>query len=283
MNPMMAVRWACLWLGVLVLGPVVWLLVSRGVMSDGVTQASAALGRGGVVPGLLRGLVAMALACAFGHAVVRLSSVRWGMFTAGLGLLWGAWGGASMETMLRAAGANAGGALMTLAAETLALGAIGCAVAWWLSVRAPGCDRSADPANSPRADDLALGVGFGALAAAVVAWQVARTAMPGQGAAVGLLSGGIGALLAGVVTGRVSLPGVVGGVSLAGAASMAVASLGVGADGWIDTTAELGGLAPMTRVSPWAWAAGAVAGAPMGMSWAKSLAPRQGAQAASPA
>ena len=105
------------------------------------------------------------------------------------------------------------------------------------------------------------------------AWLAAREDLKGQTIGAAAVAGALGGTLARVLAPRAAGWTVVLGVCLAGVVGMALAA-GAGLRemvGALYGDGVNGTLAALGRVSPLDWAAGALMGAPVGMTWAGSM------------
>lgn len=290
----MAVRWALLLVGVLGLG---WLLrevIGSPRAADGVTAVSPMLavpegGGGGAIVHLIRAVVAVVIAGAFGVLAAKLKTTRHALFVTGATLAWCALSCGDVAGAMRAgAGGAGGGGLWMLAIEGAVLGAVVVGVVYVISKMGGGAAAKRDRldlppaahAGSPRAQHVEMTgaeIGFGVVLAMAAAfggaWLVAATNLPGQTFAAAI----VGAIAAGLVTSMLQKQGpawvMVASVVVLGAIAPAIAAVmmkGQTESAFIEAWNAGKVIAP-AKVLPLAWVAGALIGLPLGSMWGSSL------------
>ncbi len=261
-------QWVLAAVALLAVGPVAGWATSAHRGIDGSAHATMLVGAS-PVSGVLGHLGALALAAAMGVVSARLVSGRYGLFAAGMVLAWGAARTGRVEEVLAAQPTS--GVLMTLAVEGLVLAVVVAGLAW-LVCRDTYQERAKDRERA-LSGETALGVASALVAGSVGAWLAAQDDVKGQTIAAAVVAGALGATLARVLAHRcvgwavvlgVCLGGVVGPLlGLSASAGQVLEGL---YSGGISTTA-----ASLARIAPLDWAAGALMGAPVGMSWAASM------------
>lgn len=284
-------RWSARGISLLLLGPLAAGLAGAVRASDG-SGAATLLTGASLVAGLLA--VAGVAGCVLVAAAVgsRLGDRHEGLLNMGFVLAWVAWTGGSMTEVIRLGpGAST---LVRAAIEALFMGAV--VVVGWLVAEAV-CRRTREDERFDLSAGGVLGVvrartGVGVVASSVVvsllvAWVFARYGASGQGLGTAFLAGiaagvlgtqvfdalaekgnkmedrlaaegggGVTAILAPVLIG-VMLAGVVG----------VLMGLGVPGTGRLLDGVARGSLPGWLMVSPAAWDAGALLGAPVGVSF----------------
>ena len=244
---------------------------------------SNALGHTGLLSvnpamGLAVGIGCVVLAGLMGVLAARITHLRWAMLCGGAVLAWAAAQSGTLDSVLRANGP--GGAMMKLAIETgvLALATAGAVVAMSLVARPSASARPGDvgtePHNRGRAISAAdgLGVGLGLLCGALGVYLVSQNMLKGQaiaGVAVGAAAAGLAARIMGI---RCQPASMVLGVCLTGVVAPIV--LGFNSTGVkLLLEANGGTISPLLRPMPLDWAAGALLGLPLGLSYGLPQAP----------
>lgn len=297
------VRWALFFAALLGLGPALWLLTHGLRAADGVSPTSPGLAG---AAGLAIGVVVVVLLGGMGMLVARLTSLRWGVFVAGVAAAWAAagvggggggssgGGGGALADVLRTAPASA---LGSLAVEGFVLGAVlvvGVIGMHWAAGRRPGGDhdparagwRGGDHAHRAHAHhrdetwaarvglaDLATSVAVAVAAGFIVPALVAQSGLKGQTVAGALLAGLLAATAGSFLSrrwGHSPIGPAVGLAIVAGAAPL-VASLMVPA-GSLVRLANDGSILAAAKALPLDWVAGALLGIPLGLAWGQSLA-----------
>lgn len=266
-------RWILIGGAALALGPI--LAAITGVVEDSqgggattlfVSQSPAM--------GALAGVVAIAIAGAYGWIVARLTTQGMGLFCAGVAIGWPAFAGATGEQLIR--DAQSAQPLWVLSVEALVVGVVGVAIS--MRILAVKKSNDKDELIGPQAA-LALAVSF--LVAAIIGWVIAREGTPGQN----LAAAGIAAMIATAVGKSVapgaSLVACIVGVLSVGAVGPAAGALLQGSD--IVGVSYANGLFPLARLTPLDWLFGTWVGVPIGASWAASMIEKKSDASPSPA
>lgn len=259
-------RWGLIATAALAVGPAIDALMA--IARDGAGGRNITLLVSQSPPvSLALGMIAVAVAAAFGLAVRRVTTIGLGLFCAGAIVAWPAFNGATAEALVREAQSAA--PFIRLAVEMVLVGVIGVLGTRLIVGRIePDPSGRADPEElfGPRA---ALGAAVSFAVAGIAAWILAREGTPGQNtAAAGL------ATMAAIAAGRSAAPkasiiACVAGVFAVGLVGPILALLTQG--GEIVDAAYANGLVPLARITPMTWLAGVWLGAPIGASWAASM------------
>lgn len=258
-------RWIVLTIAFWVLGPAAGWMMSRLRAPDGGPDVSILLAENPALS-ITAGAGAIGLAVAAGFAASRLFGARTGFFTAGLVLIWPAWASGSVGGILRRT--QTGATLWTLAIEGVLVSAALMAGAWIIE----RVERKRDAGNAgvPRKGlGLPVSYAMAVAAAALAAWAVARTELPGQTIAAAFFAGLLGAMAAILADPRARMSHILAVAAVLlflGPASAAA----VQGDAVIQRLYD-GSLIPLARPAPLQWAAGLLLGVPVGSSWAGSL------------
>lgn len=205
-------------------------------------------------------------------------SLNTGLACAGLVLAWGAWRQGDMESLLRVDASTS--LLWKLAIEGALLGVLALALAAFLGRLA--ATRQKDPAGAPlpfiaRASRdaspyplMAAILAASLVGGAVGIFLVAQTALKGQAVAAAVI-GGLCAGLAGQLAAS-QLKGAAG-LALPLLAMLILAALGPSLatflnDPGLRSAAYTNALVPLARLAPLDFAAGALLGVPVGLTWA---------------
>ena len=261
-------QWVFVGVAALVVGPIAGWAVSAQLGVDGSGDATMLLGASPMV-GVLGHGGAFLLAAGLGLVVTRVLGGRYGLFCAGVVLAWGAARSGRVEAVLAADPVS--GVLTTLAFEGLILAAATAALAWLVCRDT----QHENPAKQEKAisGETVLAIAAGLVAGGIGAWLAAQDDLKGQTIASAGVGGALGAVAARVFAHRSAGWAVVLGVCLAGVAGPLLASR-------VGLEMVLGGLfrgditrslASLVRIAPLDWAAGALMGVPIGMTWAGSL------------
>jgi hypothetical protein len=228
-------------------------------------------------------ILALLLALAMGVITARLiGSVRAGMISAGLVLIWPAFASAEVDDVLRAAGSVR--PLGVLALEGGILMALGLVIALLLMILGGAHVTGDDPHEYSLPEDAAsdgprsmagrllgtqvlLASGAGILAGGAAAFFVAATPLKGQalGAAiVGALAASVAARLVDL---RAPLPGLL--IPIFVLAVLGPLS-GIFLSGSL-ASVYAGTMFPLALIAPMDWLAGAFFGIPLGVAWAASM------------
>jgi hypothetical protein len=281
-------RWSIPLVSLLAVGPLAASMVANLRSPDGGAHASL-LVSGSPVMGVLTGIAVFAMATIMGVLGSRLISYRLGLFSAGLVLAWAAWATGRVDSMLLAA--RSGSLLYRLAFEGLLVGGLTIASAYAIlrasrrasttSKRLPREDVLVDEdASTPIALVACLVV------AAVAAYFIAQETLKGQTVAATVAAGILGALAGRMLSaqgrGGTSATGLGGApalvfflpLALLASAGPALATFVQTSGGGVLGAASAGRLFPLSCPLPLDWAAGAMIGVPVGLSWARSLSQR---------
>lgn len=273
------IRWVVPLVALLGLGPLAWLLTGRLRAPDGGRETSLLLNEA-PARGLAALAAAMALALAAGVLGAWSIGKRSGLFCAGLVLAWAAWGTGRVDRLLSWSGRAE--SLYTLALEGALVGALTTVVSL-LVLRTPTRAAAGPDARDPEHlhhhlpeepsalwDTGAPAAVLAALAAgAVVVWLLAQETLKGQTVAAATVGGLFAAAAGRVASQRVSGALFVGAMAVLMAASPAAAAL-IHSSGAVKA-ALAGTLYHGARLMPLDWAAGALMGVPLGLSWAASM------------
>lgn len=271
-------RWVVLLAALLLLGPLAGVLTASLRAADGGPHASLLL-NSGVAWGVVVALLIFVLAAAVGVPAARIGGVGHGYFCAGIVLAWAAWGTGRIDEILHRT--QTASTMYGLAAEgaLVALLGVGLAAGLLLVSRDPPPDPAhaaagAKPHVEPRAlwtSSTPQAVVVCAVVGGVIAWLVAQDTLKGQTFAAAAFAGMLGA-----TAGRMAAPNasaftfVAAILLLAIAGPLAAVFLHAGDLG--PTRAALAGrLFALARPLPLDWAAGAMFGVPLGLSWAASM------------
>jgi hypothetical protein len=257
-------RWTAIALVALPVGFFAERLTAMVPAADGGPDASMLLNASRAT-GVACTLGAMATAGVAGLGVARTVGARTGLFAAGVVLAWASAGSATVTGLIRTA--QSGEPLRTLAVES-AIVSLFAAVIVWTIVRFGRKDHI-DEQDGPVSAASLLGLAAAMVFGAVGAWFVAREGLKGQTIAAGVAAGALGALVARVVSFRANAAAIALGVSLLGVVGPVVAL--TAQKGGILEASYANTLARLALLSPLDWAAGALAGLPIGASWAASM------------
>jgi hypothetical protein len=271
-----ALRWTMYTTAIFIAGPVAGAVVAGVDAPDGGPDASPLTGAS-PVSGLLRGLVAFAIAGGMGLATAWLTNTRAAMTTVGIILAWAAFRSGDAEVILRAA--QSPSPLWRMAAEGAVFGVLGIALMLGLHALSQREHHESFPSEAPglTATVRQAAAGPGVLAAVFVAlvagagaaWLVANTGMKGQTVGAGMMAGLAGAALGRLVDNRAPSSVFLVPAALLAVAAPAAAALAFGAE--IVETVNEGGLFPVARMTALDWIAGAFLGVPVGLGWTGSM------------
>jgi hypothetical protein len=272
----------------LLAGPVAWVLM-RGLDDAQGGHGTSLVLSSSPVMGVARGLGVVLISAAVGVISARMVSLQWAMWNSGVVLAWAASGLGSMTQIVQARG-EATGVLPMLAAEAALLAVMVVPLAMVIEKIASGTaqmgTRSEDEDDEPLGKRRALLAGAVVVAGAGVA-VIAGLAMisnhVGQGVfavIIGCMAGGVGASILRPAAlhragGQKAIDGIgwpiVAGAMLAGVGSLLAMHV-MGPRAGRLTEAVLGvTLWGGGRITPMAWAAGALMGAPLGLWLASGL------------
>lgn len=260
------VRWMFYVAAMMVVGPLAAGLLSGLRAADG-SPAATPLASTAPVGGMLRGLLAMAIALGFGAAASRVSGMHAGLTTAGLVMAWVAWRSGEVHELIREA--HSAGPLTRLSIEGAIFGAAGVLMACVLVLAAKGEGTARQRLlGSGRGTVVACAIGLAA--GALAAWLVAVTPLKGQAVMAAVAAGAAAAAAARLADIRVPLAPVA--VPLAVLAVLGpVAGLVLSGSGNVVAASYQGALAPIAQITPLDWIAGALLGIPLGAGWAGSM------------
>ena len=257
-------RWTCIGVSALVVGPLVGALIStvRGVDGSDVATALVSSSPGW---GLIATLLGVLLAGVAGIIAAVLVGARDGMFCMGVSLAWGAWHSGHFKELARAVDLH--DPLSRLAVGGLVIGLVtaivGVAIVWI------GGGEIEDESETLLSRQSLIGVGAMVVVGGLVAWGVARTGLVGQTFAAAACGGLFGGLAARVIghgcSGRALMAAIP--VLATAAPLLAMAQLG----GSFGATVYADALPGLGRIMPLDWASGLLVGLPLGLSWAASI------------
>jgi hypothetical protein len=279
-----ALRWTLILTCLLVVGPAAMFALARVHDADAGNAVTLLLNDHalGAILGMVLTLVGAVLA---GVCGARFFSLNTGCLCAGLVLAWGRWGLGTLEDLVRRAGDAS--PLAWLAAEnvlvvTLALAlALGMGIlsarqqgaarpGWfWLFARADGSGRDAGNARV----GLAAGLAAGAVALVLMSWLIAANGLRGQtlmAAALGALACGAAGQLVAASLRTTLTPAAVVAVVLVVAGASPIVAMVMHADRLVEAVYQARVFGPAMPLSL-DWAAGALLGAPIGLSWAGAM------------
>jgi hypothetical protein len=290
------VRWTLFFVALLLVGPLAWLCTSGLHATDGVTRVIPSLASVGVVWGLAMAALAVTIGASWGLLVGWFTTLRWGLFNAGVVLAWAASGTGRVDEMFRAVVSKAPGSspLGLWSVEAAVVGALTLAIGFafhllWRRRFGGAIEHERltryDTGLGPTLVEWSILIGLAAGLAVLASWALVQSSAKGQVLA-GVTLATLGASAIGTLLcerwGQRPLPYVVG-VAIVIVASplvaMGLVSGGVSGGGGGDALvrdANAQALVPLLRVTPLDWLAGALLGLPMGLSWGQSLhAPRE--------
>jgi hypothetical protein len=257
-------KWVIILIALFLAGPLAYALTSGVVGVDGGPQATALVGAS-IPMGLARTLAAMVIVCVVGVVGARLTTARSGLFCAGLTAIWAAGGSGTVIGVLRATTDQQ--TLISLSIESAILAVTGGVVIFMIC----RAGRAASEEQSQRALSPESGYAIAAalLAGGLAAWFVAQESTKGQSLAAAAAAAAIGVTVARVVALESSMWVVATAPMLLGVIGP-VAALVIHKDQTLDY-AFANQMLTLAKVAPLDWFAGALIGAPIGMSWAGSL------------
>jgi len=278
------VRWTLFVIAALALGPIAGVLTASLRSSGGGEHAtllvSSTPGRG-----VLLGALVLLVAAAAGALTARLTRPRDGLTVAGLVLVWAAARTGEVDVMLRAAGEP--GLLWRLCVEGLLVGVGGVLVAAVVYAagrpeeQAPDAEKRGAAvvlvnavSRSVRGQWLVRALPVALVAAVVVAWLVAIQPLKGQVIAAAFFGALAAAAVARLMDQRTPAQSLFVVIALLAAAGPASAFYFGGGDGPV-VDAYAHDLVPLARITPLDWVAGALLGAPWGLSWVSSASEKQ--------
>jgi hypothetical protein len=272
------VRWIIFLAALLAVGPAAsWLLHPMRAI-DG-SSASTPLLCTDPAQGLLRALLAYAIALAMGLLACRIAGFRSALSSVGLVLVWIAWRTADTDRLIRAAGSGA--PLKKLAIEGAIFGLAGLLIAVLLALfgrvaesheehdlgtgslraRLLGSDRG--PGSAPLVIIVAL------IAGAAAGWLVAATPMKGQAVFAAIFAG-----IAIAAAGRLAdfrTPLAILFVPLAVLAIVSPLIALYATKGSILAASYAQTIIPLANITPLDWIAGGFLGIPLGAAWTSSM------------
>lgn len=282
------IRWALFFAALLALGPALYLLTSALRGADGVSPTSPGpAGTGGI----LRGVIVVVVLAGAGMGVARLTTLRWGMFVAGVAGAWAAAGVASLAEVVRTSPQPP---MNALALEGFLLGGLMALGVWgmhWAASRRPGAEHDAalvgwrgagDHATYARSHegwvarvglvDLVVCVLVAVAAGMIVPALAAQTGLKGQVVAAAVLSGLAAATIGTFASRRwgFSPLGTAAGIAVVAGLAPLVAGM-MTQSGALVKMANAGSLLPAARALPLDWIAGMLVGIPLGLAWGQSL------------
>lgn len=264
--------WGIVGGALLVVGPIAGSIAATLHTESGLDQASP-FTCSSLVPGVLVGVVVIAMAIGYGIVAGRIAHARLGVVGAGLVLTWPAWQFGRVADLVRDAGDLS--PVRSFAIEGFVFGLaclVGVAIALRLS--RPVLPTTESESGSPK--DMVLATGAGVVGAALGAWLIAQSSLQGQVYAAAVAAGiACGAAGRSVANRAPMLPILAGGLLLAVIGPL-TAQFGVSGDPLARLYAgDWPGLALLT---PFDWFAGILVGAPLGEMWANSMIDRQAVQ-----
>lgn len=263
-------RWACFLLAAFAVGPMAGALVGVVRSPEGGFGAQALLAESPIV-GLLAYLGVIVLATLMGVLAARFTTVRLGLFCAGLVMAWAAFGTERLDAVIRRA--QSGAPLRMLAIEAVMLGVLALAGAVVILRAARPGERHTGGGWKDAVVALVITVPVAALVAAFLA----RHGAVGQTIASATAGAVAGALVGRIVAPGSSLVAFVAAMVLLATVAPIAAMMADGAA--IVQRLYAGHEFALARPMPLDWIAGAFMGVPVGSWWAASMVERQHATA----
>lgn len=268
-------RWTLLLASLFALGPLAY-AATRHLRDVDHGPAATLLVGDSMGAGVLAGLIVFAIAAVAGAIGARFFAFHTGLTAAGFVVAWGAWGLGTLDAIARRA--RDASDLPVLAIEGLLVMGVAIALTWGLERLAP----KAPPASeSPLNPADTKGIAAGAIAAAVVGglaiWIFCMTTYKGQTVACAALAGILGAAAAQLVAAFLgssigALPPMLGLAALALVGPLAARVMH---DAQFVQAVFNAGVLPLAKPLSLDWAAGALIGVPIGLSWAGSMLERK--------
>jgi hypothetical protein len=282
--PRIVLRWIVLLATLFAIGPAVGSTVDRLRDVDG-GGAVTLLVNGSLGGGLLAAVLTFAVAGALGYCATRFFSLSTGIMCAGSVLGWSAWGMGRIDEIVRRA--ESGRDFPLLAAEGLVVTLLSASIMAFME-RAHDTHAKPDsqPARrellstlitgddrAPKLPALGLAVVGGAIVGGAVVWLIAVTYDRGQTLAAALLGSLAAAGTAHIIAGMMrctitALPPMLSMAILAAVGPLA--AMQMHGDAMVDAMVA-DRLFALARPVSLDWAAGAMLGVPIGLSWVGSM------------
>ena len=270
-------RWAGPLLALLAVGPIAgWLTYSLRA-PDGGPETTLLLSSS-MSKGLAVGVGVVLLAILTGAAIARLVAPRSGLFSAGLVLVWGAWGLGRVDQVLARIPQKQ--TLYTISIEAAVVGllaVVGAIVILrirpMVELHAVAADHPAHADEPTKLVDSSTPAAFiaAAAAAALAGWLLAQDTLKGQTFAAAVVGGVFAAVAGRMASQRVSAAVFIAGIAALAVVSPTLATFMHPSSLGPANAARAGTLLALARPLPLDWLAGAFVGVPLGLAWAGSM------------
>lgn len=268
-------RWTFLLAALFVLGPLAY-AATHHLRDASLGHATTLLVGGSLSAGLLAGLIVFALAAGAGALGARFFALPAGLTGAGFILVWGAWGLGTLDAIVRRTRESSD--LPILAFEGLLVMSIAILVGWGLERIAPPPDPVDDSRSTPpNAKIIAASSAACAVVGGLAVWIFCVTTLKGQTVASAAIAGLLGAAAAQLVAAFMGssigvIPPMIGMAIIALAGPLSARAMH-GSE-FVQAVFNAGVL-PLAKPLSLDWAAGAMIGIPIGLSWAGSMLERK--------
>ncbi|MFZ4573388.1 MAG: hypothetical protein ACOYN0_03255 [Phycisphaerales bacterium] len=268
-------KWSLYLFALLVAGPALASLAGN-LRDAGGGHAATLLLTSNVGAGLLAGVAALGGALVIGVVGARLVAVGTGCTLAGIVLAWCGWRLGSLEDLARLPDKQV--PLMLLAVENGLVAAVGAAIAFacvkfgrglWSADNGTAMSSLPDPTEPPTRAALGTAFGAGVVGCALLTFFVANNGLKGQTLAAATI-GGLAAAIMGqlVLAGKRSLiTPVIPAASVVIVAVLGPIAAAILHGSKLDAAIYAGDVLPLARPISLEWAAGALMGVPLGLSW----------------
>ncbi|MCC6659418.1 MAG: hypothetical protein IT437_00895 [Phycisphaerales bacterium] len=258
------IRWTIYLAAVLAIGPIAGMLIAGLRASDGALDATPLLSTTPLL-GMGLALAAAALATIPGVLSAALVDPKAGLIASGMVLAWPAYRSASITGLFQSAPSSS--VLVRLSIEGIAIGAMAIGVSWLVELAGRRRTPPTPKEKAPTLAELLPALGAAVVAGAAAAWAIAQTPLTGQAFAAACVGGVAAGAAAHLVDPRTPLTLGVAAVGVLGVVGPLTGFI----SGDVVTAARLGTLFPLASLTPLHWAAGGLAGVPMGVAWAASM------------